>query len=234
MKLHSTDPRTDGAELELLRRTLHQGRNLAMCVRGYAELIQEREAAPERHGQWAGRIVDQLDRLTEMYARVEGLRPTLQPVRERIALREVAGRAEQLARATAEGGPELPSIRWRVAPDLRAQGDRKELEKALVPLVVNALEAGAPATLVDIELRAGHRGGWALSIADRGPGFGDEALARAGEPFFSRKEGHLGLGLYFSHTILTRQQLALELSERPGGGAVATVRALPKHPGGER
>lgn len=234
MKLDVASARFDGAELELLRRTLHQGRNLAMCVRGYAELIQEREAAPERHGQWAGRIVDQLDRLTEMYARAEGLRPTLEPVRERIALRELAGRAEQLARATVGGQADRPAVRWRVAPDHRTQGDRKELEKALVPLLVNALEAGGPGTLVDVELVAGHRGGWALSIADRGEGFGGEALSRAGEPFFSRKEGHLGLGLYFSQAILTRQQLALELSERPGGGAVATVRATPKHPGGER
>ena len=73
-----------------------------------------------------------------------------------------------------------------------------------------------------------------LMIADDGSGFPADILARAGEPYLSRREaarrnggtGGLGLGLFIARSLLERSGATVEYANatRPGHGAIATVR----------
>jgi two-component system, sensor histidine kinase RegB len=60
-----------------------------------------------------------------------------------------------------------------------------------------------------------------LTIADDGPGFSDDVMARLGEPFVSRRAGHehgggLGLGFFIAKTLLERTGAAVTFRRENG------------------
>ena len=69
-----------------------------------------------------------------------------------------------------------------------------------------------------------------LTVADRGPGIPEEDLPRIFERFYrvdkarSRAAGGTGLGLSIVSDTVRRQGGTVEAANRPGGGAVFTVR----------
>ena len=73
-----------------------------------------------------------------------------------------------------------------------------------------------------IWLRAERQGeGVLLTLRDNGPGFSDEAMKRAREPFFTTKTSAqgLGLGLAICDTLARALDGELILANHPEGGA---------------
>lgn len=146
--------------------------------------------------------------------------------------------AEQAGEARADAGRKLrlrayietvlddwqrrrPEVQYRVewetaaAPDPWILADRT-LEQALLNLLDNAADACPEA----VEIITG----WdadtlRIKVCDRGPGFRPEALARAGQAFFTTKESGQGLGLYLAHATVSRFGGTLDLHNRSNGGA---------------
>jgi signal transduction histidine kinase len=89
--------------------------------------------------------------------------------------------------------PELHGIRTSGPTSLMLTASRAELERAVLPVLVNALETGATVTL-----SWGVEGGSAwVCVQDNGPGIPPEARSRLGEAFFTTKTigTNMGLGL---------------------------------------
>lgn len=63
-----------------------------------------------------------------------------------------------------------------------------------------------------------------VEVEDQGEGMAPEVLSRASEPFFSTREGGMGLGLWFARTVAERLGGGLRLRSRPGEGTVASLR----------
>ncbi|SDX16360.1 two-component system, NtrC family, C4-dicarboxylate transport sensor histidine kinase DctB [Pseudomonas syringae] len=118
----------------------------------------------------------------------------------------------------------------RDLPDatLWVQAGETRLRQVLGNLLANALDAltekGPPRRLwISAEQTAE---GVNLYIRDNGPGFSQEALARAREPFFTTKtrtQG-LGLGLAICDTLMRALGGELLFANHPGGGALLTLR----------
>ncbi|MCF5469818.1 sensor histidine kinase [Pseudomonas syringae] len=118
----------------------------------------------------------------------------------------------------------------RDLPDatLWVQAGETRLRQVLGNLLANALDAltekGPPRRLW---ISAEHTTeGVNLYIRDNGPGFSQEALARAREPFFTTKtrtQG-LGLGLAICDTLMRALGGELLFANHPGGGALLTLR----------
>ncbi|MFI3048047.1 sensor histidine kinase [Pseudomonas coronafaciens] len=118
----------------------------------------------------------------------------------------------------------------RDLPDatLWVQAGETRLRQVLGNLLANALDAltekGPPRRLwISAEQTAQ---GVNLYIRDNGPGFSEEALARAREPFFTTKtrtQG-LGLGLAICDTLMRALGGELLFANHPSGGAVLTLR----------
>lgn len=107
----------------------------------------------------------------------------------------------------------------------RVRADRMQVEKVLVNLLRNGVEA-----MVDhgVELRritltittsSDHQGMAVITVKDRGPGLTDEARRRLFEPFFSTKRKGIGMGLAISRSLIAAHGGKLWLDADADGGA---------------
>nr|WP_177523095.1 cache domain-containing protein [Pseudomonas sp. v388] len=123
---------------------------------------------------------------------------------------------------------EVELIRDLPAATLWVQAGETRLRQVLGNVLANALDAltekGPPRRLwISAEPTSE---GVNLYIRDNGPGFSQEALARAREPFFTTKtrtQG-LGLGLAICDTLMRALDGELLFANHASGGAVLTLR----------
>ncbi|RKZ09239.1 hypothetical protein DRQ53_02225 [bacterium] len=221
--------------IELLGRAIHRVRNLLMSVRGYAELISMAESADPDHRRWATRIVEQVDRLEALQARVDGaMREEPQSGVHSMAMiaRSAVQRSEQRLKDQAS---EVEVI-VEVVEDLIVEADGEDLAEAIAALLDNAREAAVEngSAPVELSLRSEADGGWVLQVTDSGPGLQASDRTRLGEAFFTRKAGHLGLGLFLSQTLLERHGMQLELDRSNNDRTVASIRERRMPAGGIR
>lgn len=130
---------------------------------------------------------------------------------------------------------EVELIRDLPAATLWVQAGETRLRQVLGNVLANALDAltekGPPRKLwLSAEQTAD---GVSLTIRDNGPGFTNEAMVRAREPFFTTKtrtQG-LGLGLAICDTLMRALGGELLLANHPTGGALLTLRLRAGAPG---
>ena len=109
------------------------------------------------------------------------------------------------------------------------EADANQVRQVVYNLLFNALEAqpGGGWVRVEVAAAAAHPevgAGVALTVEDGGPGLPADLGDRVFEPFVSTKESGLGLGLSICRRIADGHGGTLTVSERPGGGAVFTLR----------
>ncbi|WEW98846.1 sensor histidine kinase [Pseudomonas nitroreducens] len=125
----------------------------------------------------------------------------------------------------------------RDLPDaaLWVQAGETRLRQILSNLISNALDAlaekGLPRRIWLTAEQTPER--VIVSLRDNGPGFSEQALAHAREPFFTTKTSAkgLGLGLAICDTLLRTLGGRLELGNHPEGGALVQLHLLPGVPG---
>ncbi|RTC47516.1 two-component system sensor histidine kinase DctB [Pseudomonas aeruginosa] len=125
----------------------------------------------------------------------------------------------------------------RDVPDapLWVQAGETRLRQILGNLLTNALDALAekapPRRLWVIASQDQH--GVTLTLRDNGPGFSEDALAHAHEPFFTTKTTAkgLGLGLAICDNLLRALGGRLEMGNHLEGGAEVRLHLLPGVPG---
>jgi len=144
------------------------------------------------------------------------------------------------------------SVLYLLAPQVEAAGVQTELhglddapavladpvalEQIVHNLVNNALQALAAVTADRRRLQidaAAAGDSVRLTVRDSGPGFAPQALERAFEPFFTTREGGLGLGLSLCESLATGMGGTLAARNQAAGGAELTLtlpRAAPVAP----
>ncbi len=200
----------------------HEFRNAAAAIDGFADLAL-RATEPERSAEYVRAIrqeAQEMSRVTSdflLFARPEGFSP------EPIDLSEVA------AAAAAEAERAYPGLAIeRSGSFAGASGSAVLLRRALVNLLRNAVEATPESRRAEpgaIAL-AGGRGARevTLSIGDRGPGVDAGAREKIFLPFYSSKPGGSGFGLAIVARIAELHGGTVDVTDRPGGGALFTLR----------
>lgn len=106
--------------------------------------------------------------------------------------------------------------------------DLKQLERGVQNLLMNAIHYAPEASAVELLISTGENT-LEMTVGDYGPGFSDEDLKRASEPFYrgdkSRHSStHYGLGLYTAKTVAELHHGSLRLTNRSSGqGAMVTL-----------
>ena len=97
--------------------------------------------------------------------------------------------------------------------------DRRLVERALVNVVENALQAVHEGGLVAVRLRADAGAGQvSAEVVDSGPGMEPETRERVFEPFFSTKTNGSGLGLALVKKIVEDHGGGVSIESGPGAG----------------
>lgn len=129
------------------------------------------------------------------------------------ALQEVSRElTQELSTTVRVGLPDRP-VRARLAPEA--------FKDAVYLILANAAHfSGGRSVEMTMEEEEGR---CRIAIRDRGPGFSEEALERATEPFFTTEEGALGLGLGRAARIVEMHAGELRLGNRDGEGAEVQI-----------
>jgi signal transduction histidine kinase len=104
-----------------------------------------------------------------------------------------------------------------------ADFDATRLSQALTNVLQNAIHASAEGGGVSLDVQAGD-GVATIAISDSGPGFSPLALEKFAEPFFSEKEGGMGLGLTVASELCAAHGGSLQVENRAEQGAVVTLK----------
>ncbi|BFN26346.1 MAG: sensor histidine kinase [Gammaproteobacteria bacterium HGW-Gammaproteobacteria-9] len=194
------------------------------AIRSYADnagvLLDHQRNAEARDNL---RLISELTaRMASIIAHLRAFARRDQHAPERVALQPALDDAlALLAKRRQAMGVEL--IRDLPEATLWVQAGETRLRQILANLLANALDALTERPPPRrIWLRAEQQGdGVLLSLRDNGPGFSDEALQRAREPFFTTKTSAqgLGLGLAICDTLTRALGGELRMSNHPEGGA---------------
>jgi signal transduction histidine kinase len=109
-----------------------------------------------------------------------------------------------------------------IAPDASIRADYDMVRRAVLNLILNALDAMPDGGVLRVSGMAGH-GELSLQVADSGPGLSEETARRAFEPFFTTKPGGTGLGLAIVYRIAEVHGGRVNAGNIPQGGAVFTL-----------
>jgi signal transduction histidine kinase len=111
--------------------------------------------------------------------------------------------------------------------DATAHGDRAQIERVLVNLLLNAMDATASSAPPrrPIELRIARTGAGAIeyAVADGGPGLPEAHLARLFHSFHSTKAHGMGLGLSIARSIVEAHGGTIRGENNAGAGATFRV-----------
>ena len=101
-------------------------------------------------------------------------------------------------------------------------GVRSLLQRAVANLVDNAVKYSPSGGVITIRTGLDGEAPW-LSVADQGPGFGDEGGAARGRAAGVEQPESHGMGLTFVRAILRRHGATMTIADA-GPGAVVTAR----------
>jgi two-component system nitrogen regulation sensor histidine kinase GlnL len=210
----------------------HEIKNPLAGLQGSAELLAREAEGPAR--EYAAVIAREAKRVDGLVRELLDLARPAALQSEPVSIHDLAQDVLVLAKGV-PGGDRVQFVR-RYDPSLpHLQGDREKLTQVLLNLVRNALDAVAavrqPAVALEtgvapVRIRAASgrtRPLARISVVDNGPGIPEPMLHRLFTPFATSKPHGTGLGLAISRRIVEAHGGRIEVKNRAGGGAEATV-----------
>lgn len=204
----------------------HEVRTPLGILRSSAQLLERQPRLSSEGRELTGYIKSETDRLDRLVATLlETARP--RPPSFRPAdLAEVLGHVTSLVERRAA----KKDVRLETAPPPSAamlSCDREQLMQVFLNLLINAVQHAPRGGSVGVAV---HREADTLlvHVDDDGPGVPAALRARVFDPFFTQREGGIGLGLAVVQQIVQAHGGDITVSESPRGGARFTVR-LPEN-----
>lgn len=208
----------------------HEIRNPLGSIAGSIELVKESGDLAEQDRRLLDivhRETDKIGRLvTSLFNLARPPDPVLAPLTVAPLVREVAA---LLAR-----DPQMRGIHLETELDDRLEvlADRDQLGQVMLNLLRNAAEASRDGEgRVVVQTRRPDAGWIEILVLDSGRGLDPEILDHVFDPYFTTKSYGIGVGLSLCRDIVERHGGTIGISNRPQGGAVATVRLPAPRPG---
>jgi nitrogen fixation/metabolism regulation signal transduction histidine kinase len=204
---------------DVAQKLAHEFRNLLTPMKLSLQMIETKlDSAPEPHrsamAQSLRAALDEVASLERLAGQFSQYARLPEPRLEALDARE-------LVDAAVAG---LPSSHVDVQSASREpmNGDRVLLTRAVHNLLLNAVEASPEGAAVEVRIDDGPDQ-VRIQVLDRGSGLPKSLERRLFEPYVSSKRRGSGLGLSLVRDIVTQHGGTVTLTDRPGGGACATL-----------
>jgi len=198
---------------------VHDLKNPLITILGYAGRIREKKGDPVQAAQVIFEAAENMQRIVHDvldFAKPMQLSCNTEEVNSivRKAVDYCRSRAEEAGvTLTAELPEQSPCI------DL----DRVQVQRALVNLINNAVEASNSGQRVEVAV-VPETDSLRIVIRDQGAGMDRETVEAAFKPFFTRKSGGTGLGMSIASKIIESHDGRITVDSRPGRGTTITVK----------
>ena len=218
---------------DIARRIAHEIKNPLTPIQLAADRLRRKykpddEVASQQFSEYLSIIGRQVDDIGRMVDEFSAFARMPQPVMQPLSLRELA--IGQVALFEGQGVAIKASLGDKNMPAM-VIGDAGLLRQALTNIIQNAMDslggAGLEKPRIDLELIP-HEGVFKLAVTDNGPGFPDIDRARLVEPYVTKRDKGMGLGLAIVSKIVQDHGGELELQDAKGGGA-RVVMNLPQY-----
>lgn len=194
----------------------HEIRNPMTTVRGFLQLLQERERDTQDR-EMMGIMIEELDRANLIISEYLSLAKNKIVELSRKNLNEEIKHLLPLMEADAVRQDKSIQTDLTEIPDIAM--DKNEIYQLILNLVRNGLEAMAPGGLLTIRTFYEEEK-VVLSFRDQGPGMPPEVLEKIGTPFFTTKESGTGLGLAVCYSIAYRHNAKIDIESGPDGTTI--------------
>jgi signal transduction histidine kinase len=166
----------------------------------------------------AGKEAARLEKLTADF--LTYARPT-QPQRVPTSIAQTLGYLAEIANVHA--AKRNVKLGLEVDDELQVNIDRDQVQRAVLNLLLNAIDASAGGGQITLRGHRGRDGAVELEVENSGEPIPKEALSRIFEPFYTTKAQGTGLGLAISKSIAKTQGGDLTLTRNEGGRVCFTL-----------
>ena len=210
----------------------HEIRNPLTGIAAGIQYLQRAGQVAESQQENIGFILDEVKRIDRLIGDLMSVVRVTDLIYEETTLEalirgSVASMSELAKRRSVGVDTEFPAVSRTVVVD----ADR--ITQVLINLIKNALEASPPGSSVQVSATFAHEapdvlfdgvGDFAIiRVRDNGLGLTEEDKQRVFEPFFSKKTGGTGLGLYVTHSIIERHGGYIYVDSDYGVGTTFSV-----------
>jgi signal transduction histidine kinase len=206
---------------ELAAGIVHEIRNPLAAMKTAGEIIVSKSNSEDKRSEFGNLIVTEVDRLNGIieaflqYARPSP--PSLQLANINQILDSTILLIDNIAKRQQI---EIIKKYQNTTPDISI--DSGQLKQAFLNLLMNAVQSMPTGGTLEIRTEADARQ-WQIRIKDTGSGIPESELVKAFQPFYTTKEGGVGLGLSIAKRIIEEHRGELVLNSLPGQGTEVTI-----------
>ena len=205
----------------------HEIRNPLTSINILIHSLRERLPSENSQQEDLKVIEEEIHRMNEIVNQFLRFAKPASPLLEKTDVLSIFEETLQLLR------PQIEKQRIVVEKEFQAlpmiQMDPEQMKQAMLNLLLNAIQAMPEGGQLTLKGQNSKDGQWIhLSIEDSGMGISPEDIDKLFDPFFSTKEGGIGLGLSITHRIIDQHHGKIEVENAPEKGTIFTV-WLPIH-----
>jgi signal transduction histidine kinase len=200
----------------------HEIRNPLTSINILIHSLKENLPSENSHWEDLKVIEEEIHRINEIVDQFLRFAKPASPQLERAEVTSLFEETLQLLR------PQMGKLQIFVEKDFRSLPlitfDNEQMKQVILNLLMNAIQAMPGGGQLRLEGEVSKDGQWIqLSIHDSGIGIPPEDMNRLFDPFFSTKEGGIGLGLSIAHRIIDQHHGKIEVESTPGKGTLFTL-----------
>jgi len=221
----------ESANLRLLKamadRSAHDIGNALVPLSAHQQLLKQKAKDPEFISSLDDALAEGVRRIARRVEQLRFIANDELSATEQVALPQLI--EEAFAQARDHFRTEHAELKLeKPARAVSVRGDPDALRWALFEIILNALQANPAEAHVSVQLEEktqldGTRG-VNIEIEDNGPGFAEEAVKKAGTPFWTRRTVGMGLGLAVARKVIQLHQGKLDIQpQKEGSGGVVAI-----------
>jgi signal transduction histidine kinase len=200
----------------------HEIRNPLTSINILIHSLRESLSSKNSHREDLKVIEEEIDRINEIVDQFLRFARPSPPLLEKAEVPTIFEETLQLLRPQVEKQRISVQKNFRSLPPITI--DKEQMKQVVLNLLLNAIQAMPEGGRLRLSGKIPTGNQWIqLSIQDSGIGIPPQDMDKLFDPFFSTREGGIGLGLSIAHRIIDQHNGRIEVESTPDKGTLFTI-----------